>query len=186
LFRQVPGGNPSPPLWGTVRHDQWQLRGTMPPTPVRLKHRALEGGPATPSSPSLMNLQDQTMTSGRRDAIPATVGPAQPPHACGTTPGTATTTPALLGKRGRDAATPATVPRTDHRQRLPRARLKTPRPTTTHSPSKPPLFKYGTCHGDKTGARTARTAANSPALHTIPPPVAKQRGMPVNRPLLSL
>jgi hypothetical protein len=26
-----------------------------------------------------MNLQGQTMTSGRRDAIPATVGPVQPP-----------------------------------------------------------------------------------------------------------
>jgi hypothetical protein len=79
LFRQLPRGNPSPPLWGTVRHGPCQLRGTVPPTPVRLTCRALEGGPATPSNLSLMNLQGQTMTSGRRDAIPATVGPVQPP-----------------------------------------------------------------------------------------------------------
>jgi hypothetical protein len=79
LFRQLPRGNPSPPLWGTVRHDQCQPRGTVPPTPVRLTHRALEGGPATPSNPSLMNLQGQIMTSGRRDTIPATVVPVRPP-----------------------------------------------------------------------------------------------------------
>jgi hypothetical protein len=95
------------------------------------------------------------------------------PRACNAMPGTATTTPALLGTRGRDTATPATVPRTDHRQRLPRARLKTPQPTTTPSPSKPPLFEYRTRHDDKTGSRTAGTAANSAALHAIPPHVAK-------------
>jgi hypothetical protein len=39
----------------------------------------LEGGPATPSNPSLVTLQGQNMTSGRRDAIPATVGPVRPP-----------------------------------------------------------------------------------------------------------
>jgi hypothetical protein len=41
--------------------------------------RALEGGPATPSNRFLVNLQGQTMTLGRRDAIPATVGPVRPP-----------------------------------------------------------------------------------------------------------
>jgi hypothetical protein len=134
-------------------------------------------GPATPSNPFLVNLQGQTMTSGRWE---------RHPRPCGTTSGTAVTTPTLLSTRGRDAATPATVPCTDRRQRLLRARLWMPRPTTTPSPSKPPLFKYGTRHDDKTGARAARTAANSPALHAIPPPVAKQYGMPVNRPLLGL
>jgi hypothetical protein len=79
LLRQLPRGNPSPPLWGTVRHGQCQLRGTAPPTPVRLTRRALEGGPATPSNYFLVNLQGQIMTLGRRDAIPATVGPVQPP-----------------------------------------------------------------------------------------------------------
>jgi hypothetical protein len=67
------GGNPSPPLWGTVQHGQCQLRGTVPPTPVRLTCRALEGGPATPSNHFLVNLL------GRRNAIPATVGPVRPP-----------------------------------------------------------------------------------------------------------
>jgi hypothetical protein len=186
LFRQLPRGNPSPPLWGTMRYGQCQLRGTVPPTPVRLTRRALEGGPATPSNPSLMTLQGQTMTSGRRDAIPATVGPVWPPRACSTTPNTATITPALLGTRGRDAATPATVPRMDHRQRLPRSCLRTPRPTTTPSPSKSPLFKYGARRDDKTGARTARTAANSATPHAILPHVAKQCGMPVTHPLLGL
>jgi hypothetical protein len=78
LLRQLPRGNPSPPLWGTVRHGQC-LRGTAPPTPVRLTRRALEGGPATPSNPFLATLQGQSVTSGRRDAIPATVGPVRPP-----------------------------------------------------------------------------------------------------------
>jgi hypothetical protein len=175
--QQLPRGNPSPPLWGTVRHGQCQLRDTMPPTPVPLTRRALEGGAAAPSNPSLMTLQGQTMTSGRRK---------RHPRPCSAMPGTAMTTPALLSTREWDAATPATVPRTGHRQRLPRARLGTPRPTTTPSPSKPPLFKYGTRHDDKTGARTARTTANSPALYAIPPHVAKQCGMPVNHPLLGL
>jgi hypothetical protein len=83
-------------------------------------------------------------------------------------------------------ATPATVSRTDHRQRLPRAHLKTPRPTTTPLPSKPPLFGYRTRHDDETVARTARTAANSAVLHAILPRVAKQCGMPVIHNLLGL
>jgi hypothetical protein len=73
------GRNPSPPLWGTVRHGQCQLRGTVPPTPVRLTRRALEEGPATPSKHFLVNLQGQAKMLGRRDAIPATVGPVRPP-----------------------------------------------------------------------------------------------------------
>jgi hypothetical protein len=73
------GGDPSPPLWGTVRHGQCQLCGTVPPTPVRLTRRALERGAAAPSNPFLVNLQGQTMTSGRRNAIPATVGHVRPP-----------------------------------------------------------------------------------------------------------
>jgi hypothetical protein len=43
------GGNPSPPLWGTVRRGRCQSRDDAPPTPVRLTRRALEGGPAAPS-----------------------------------------------------------------------------------------------------------------------------------------
>jgi hypothetical protein len=56
---------------GTVRHGQCQLRGTAPPTPVRLTRRALEGGPTTPLNRFLVNLQGQIMTLGRWDAIPA-------------------------------------------------------------------------------------------------------------------
>jgi hypothetical protein len=70
LFRQLPRGNPSPSLWGTVRHGQCQLRDTVPPTPVWLTRRTLEGGPAAPSNPSLMTLQGQTVTSGRRERHP--------------------------------------------------------------------------------------------------------------------
>jgi hypothetical protein len=73
------GGNPSPPLWGTVRHGRCQLCDTALPTPVRLTCRALEGGPATPSNRFLVNLQEQAVTLGRWDAIPATVGPVRPP-----------------------------------------------------------------------------------------------------------
>jgi hypothetical protein len=170
-----------------VQHGQCQLRDTVPPTPVRLTRRALEGGAVAPSNPSLVAPEGQTVTSGQRErhprhcqscaAIPAPAAPRA---------GTAATTPTLLSMRGRDAATPATVPRTDHRQRLPRARLKTPRPTTTPSPSKPPLFKYRAHHDAETGARTAGTTANSPALYAIPPHVAKQCGMSVNHPLLGL
>jgi hypothetical protein len=186
LFRQLPRGNPSLPLWGTVRHGQCQPRGTVPPTPVRLTRRALEGGPATPSNPSLMNLQGQTMTSGRRDASPATGGPVRPPPCLQHHAGHCYNNSALLGARGRDAATPATISRTDHRQWFPRARLRTPRPTTTPSPSKPPLFQYGTRRNNKTVARTVRTAANSAALHAILLHVAKQCGMLVMHPLLGL
>jgi hypothetical protein len=72
-------GNPSPPLWGTVGHGQCQLRGTVPPTPVRLTRRALERRPAAPSNHFLVNLQGQAMTLGRRNAIPVTVDPARSP-----------------------------------------------------------------------------------------------------------
>jgi hypothetical protein len=62
-----------------VRHGQCQPRDTALPTPVRLTRRALEGGPATPSNRFLMILQGQVAMLGRRDAIPATVGPVRPP-----------------------------------------------------------------------------------------------------------
>jgi hypothetical protein len=42
LLHQLPRGNPSPPLWGTVRHGRCQPRDAAPPTPVRLMCRALE------------------------------------------------------------------------------------------------------------------------------------------------
>jgi hypothetical protein len=89
------------------------------------------------------------------------------PRPCSATPCTAATTPMLLSTRGRDAATPATVPRTDHRQRLPRARLETPRSTTTPPPSRPPLFKYRERHDAVTGARLTRTGVIYKGLYAI-------------------
>jgi hypothetical protein len=78
LFRQLPGGSPSPTLWGTVRRGRCQLRYTVPPTLVRLTRRALVGGPAAPSSLLFIALQGQTVTSGRRSAIPVAVSPVLP------------------------------------------------------------------------------------------------------------
>jgi hypothetical protein len=51
------GGNPSPPLWGTVRRGRCQSRDAAPPTLVRLTRRALEGGSAAPSICSPVILQ---------------------------------------------------------------------------------------------------------------------------------
>jgi hypothetical protein len=73
------GGNPSPPLWGTVRRGRCQPRDAAPPTPVRLTRRALEGGPATPSKCFRVTLQGQDVTLGRQGAIPATVNGRRPP-----------------------------------------------------------------------------------------------------------
>jgi hypothetical protein len=46
------------PLFSTVRRGQCQLRDTMPPAPVRLTRRALEGGPARPSNIFYVLMQD--------------------------------------------------------------------------------------------------------------------------------
>jgi hypothetical protein len=67
LFRQLLRGNPSPPLCSTVRQGRCQLRDTVPPTPVRLTRRALEGGPAAPSNVFSVLTQGHNVTSGRWD-----------------------------------------------------------------------------------------------------------------------
>jgi hypothetical protein len=95
------------------------------------------------------------------------------PRPCCATPRTATTAPTLLSTRGWDAATPATAPRTERCQRPPRARLKTPRSTTTPLPSKLLLFEHRMRHDAVTGERFARTAVNSIALYAMPPHIAK-------------
>jgi hypothetical protein len=95
LLHQLPRGNPSPPLWGTVRHGRCQPRDAAPPTPVRLTCRALEGGPAAPSKCFPVTLQGQVMMLGRRGAIPATVNCRRPPRAYNPMPGTVVTAPAL-------------------------------------------------------------------------------------------
>jgi hypothetical protein len=90
LFRQLPRGSPSPPLWGTVRRGRRQLRDTVPPTLVRLTRRALEGGPAAPSNPLLVTPQGQTVTSGRRERHPRRC------QSCAAIPAPATPLRALL------------------------------------------------------------------------------------------
>jgi hypothetical protein len=99
---------------------------------------------------------------------PSLSTPCGRPYHCRATPRTATTTPTLLGTRGRDVVTPATIPHTGHYQRPPRALSEQLRSTTTPLPSKPLLFGHKTRHDAATGARFARTAINSTALFAIP------------------
>jgi hypothetical protein len=94
LLHQLPRGNPSLPLWGTMRHGRCQPRDAAPPTPVWLTCRALEGWTTIPLNCFLVTLQGQVVTLGRRDAIPAIVGCKRPlpclqHHAghCGNSPG---------------------------------------------------------------------------------------------------
>jgi hypothetical protein len=69
----------------------------MPPTPVRLTCRALEGGPAQPSSAFPVTTQGYDVTSGRRErSSPSLSALCGHPHHCSATLGTATTYPTLL------------------------------------------------------------------------------------------
>jgi hypothetical protein len=98
-----------------------QLRDTVPPTPVRLTRRALEGGPAAPLNIFHELMQEQAVTSGRWDqSSPSLSTLCDRPRHCGTTPDTVTTSQRCWDARGRDIATTATVPRTGPRQRRPR------------------------------------------------------------------
>jgi hypothetical protein len=55
---QLPRRDPIPAtVGGTVRRGRCQSRDAAPPTPVRLTRRALEGGPAAPSTRFLVILQ---------------------------------------------------------------------------------------------------------------------------------
>jgi hypothetical protein len=55
---QLPRRDPIPATVGsTVRRGRCQSRDAVPPTPVRLTCRALEGGPAAPSTCFLVTLQ---------------------------------------------------------------------------------------------------------------------------------
>jgi hypothetical protein len=121
LFRQLPRGNPSPLLFSTVRQGRCQLRDTAPPTPVRLTHRALEGGLAAPSNIFYVLIQDHTVTSGRRDwSSPSQSTLCGHPRHCRTTPDTVATSRRCWDIRRHDIATTATVPRTGPHQRHPR------------------------------------------------------------------
>jgi hypothetical protein len=56
---RLPRREPIPAtVGGTVRRGRCQSRDAAPPTPVRLTRRALEGGPAAPSTCFLVTLQD--------------------------------------------------------------------------------------------------------------------------------
>jgi hypothetical protein len=173
LLHQLPRGNPSPPLWGTVRHGRCQPRDAAPPTPVRLTCRALEGGPSTPSKCFPVTLQGQVVTLGRRGAIPATVNcrclpPHVQPHAghCGNSSGSV-----RHARTGRHHACHC-IPYGSS-SATPRTRLRTSRPTTALLPSKPPLFGYKIRHDGQIAARTVRAAAYSTAWRTILPHVAE-------------
>jgi hypothetical protein len=73
----------------------------VPPTSVRLTRRALEGGPAEPSNAFPVTTQGYAVTSGRRErSSPSLSVLCGHPRHYSTTPGTATTSPTLLGRTG--------------------------------------------------------------------------------------
>jgi hypothetical protein len=85
----------------------------VPPAPVRLTRRALEGGPVAPSNIFYVLMQDHTVTSGRRDrSSPSLSALCGHPRHCSTTPGAVATSWRCWDVRGQDTATTATVPRT--------------------------------------------------------------------------
>jgi hypothetical protein len=153
-----------------VRQGQCQLCDTVPPTPVRLTRRTLEGGPVAPSNIFCVLLQDHTVTSGRRDrsslSLLALCG--HPRH-CRTTPDAVATSQCCWDVRGQDIATTATVPRTSFPSMAPSNWPTTAasQPTATPPPSKLLLCGHRTHHDASTGAGFARTAVRSVALFTI-------------------
>jgi hypothetical protein len=71
----------------------------MPPTPVRLTRRTLEGGPSAPSNVFSVLTQGHAVTSGRRDRSSSSLSTlCDHPHRCCTTPGTVATD--AVGARG--------------------------------------------------------------------------------------
>jgi hypothetical protein len=156
-----------------VRRGQCQLRDTVPPTPVRLMHRTLEGGPVTPSNPPLVTLQGQTVTSGRRERHPVVVTPVRPSSSLQRHAVHCYNYSDVVGNAG-----------TGHRH----ACHCTPYGSLSSAPSSPhgdapvdhyastleaPLFNYRGRRDAVTGARFARTSTISPALYAIPPHIAK-------------
>jgi hypothetical protein len=144
----------------------WNVRGQDVAATATVPRAVLVNGTLEPLS--------RDYTGSNHDARPAAAPspslstPCGHPCHCRVTPRTATTTPTLLSTWGRDAVTPATAPRMDHCQRLPRARSKPLRPTTMPLPSKPLLFGHRTRHDAATRARFARTTINSTTLFAIP------------------
>jgi hypothetical protein len=172
----TPWGRPSPPLCSTVRQGRCQLRDTVPPTPIRLTHRALEGGPTAPSNVFPLLTQGHAVTSGRRDrSFPSLSTLCDHLRHCRTAPGTVTTSRRCWGTRGQDVTTTATVPRTGPPSTAPSNRPTTAasQPTATPPPSKSLLYEHRTHHDASTRVGFARTAVSSMALLAIPPHVGK-------------
>jgi hypothetical protein len=145
----------------------------MPPTSVRLKRRALEGGPAAPSSPLFVALQGQTVTSGRRERHPRRC------QSCAPIPTPAAPRHALLQplqrRWARGGGTPPRLPlclvRTTVNGSHGPAWRRPGQPLRLHLEA--PLFKYRARHGAATGAGLARTGVISTGLYAIPPHVAE-------------
>jgi hypothetical protein len=183
------GGNSSSPLCSTMRHGQCQLRDTVPPTPVRLTRRALEGGPAAPSNIFYVLMQGHTVTSGRRDrSSPSLSTLCGHPRHCSITLDAMAMSRRCWDARGQDVANsdhcatygpPSTTPSS-------RPTTAAGQPTATPPPSKLLLYEHRTHHDASTGAGFDRTTVSSTALLAIPPHVGKQCGMHVNRSLLGL
>jgi hypothetical protein len=92
----------------------------VPPTPVRLAHRALEGGPAAPSNIFYVLIQGHTVMSGRRDrSSPSLSTLCGHPRHCRTTLDAVATSQRCWDVRGQDITTTASVPCTGPRQRHP-------------------------------------------------------------------
>jgi hypothetical protein len=159
-----------------VRQGQCQLRDTVPPAPVRLTRRTLEGGPVRPSNIFYVLLQDHAVTSGRQGRASPSLSAlcCHPSHYC-TTPGAVAIPRHCWDVRGQDLATTTTVPRTSFPSMAPSSWPTTAasQPTTTPQPSKPLLYRHRTHHDASTGARFARTAVSSTALFAIPLHVPK-------------
>jgi hypothetical protein len=121
MFRQLPRGNPSPPLFSTVRQGRCQLRDTVPSTPRTANTPRPRRGPATPSNIFYVLIQGHAVTSGRRDrSSPSLSTLCGHPRHCRTTPDTVATPQLYWDIRRQDITTTATVPRTGPRQRYPR------------------------------------------------------------------
>jgi hypothetical protein len=163
-------------LFSTVRQGRCQLRDTVPPTPIRLTRRALEGGPTAPSNIFYALIQDHAVTSGRWDwSSPSLSALSGHPRQCRTTPGTVATSQRCWDVRRQDITTTTTVPRTGPPSTAPSNRPTTAagQPTATPPPSKPLLYEHRTHHDASTGAGFARTVVSSAALFAIPLHVEK-------------
>jgi hypothetical protein len=172
-----------------VRQGWCQLRDTVPPTPVRITRRAIEGG-ASDTLEFLLCAHAGPRHDVRPagSVIPVTVRPVRPSPPLLHHAGHCGDIPTLLGRAGTrhrhndhyatygpPSTAPSNQPTTAASQ-----------PTATPPPSKLLLYEHRTHHNASTGEGFARMAVSSTALLAIPPHVGKQCGMHVNCSLLGL